>query len=528
MTVFRWEAGKSRPRTEHLMKIYELGTENGIDLPLLGAKGSNLAKANPRTKVKLLRPFESQITPTKVERTYPGPHDRSSFLPGGASVLVVDDDKLVLQGVELLLEDDFRVTLASGGAEALGILSEESSIDVILLDIKMAKMDGFMLAREIRLSNRNIPIIFHTGYPGDYSEDEIDRDCQPFDYVQKGESVSRLVRAIRNAASLGQLKRRSSGLVDKYNRSYGLIGSSVVMRNIFEQIERVAPSSSKVMITGQTGVGKELIAKSIHRGSSRSENRLVIFNCSHKSSDMIESELFGHIRGSFTGAVQDRIGLFEYADGGTVFLDEIGNLDLRSQTKLLRAIETGEFQRVGSPEMVKADFRLLCATHLDLQAMVASGDFREDLYYRLKGIAIHVPPLTERREDIPELVAYFLNEAYTRHDAGTKLFDPDAMDVLIEYDWPGNVRHLADAVHSLAILTPSSIIGSEDVLAFLGLESTLQPTRATSFQSRVSEFKRTLLIQTLARCDHNYSSAARHLSLDPSNLRKIVKQLEVS
>jgi DNA-binding NtrC family response regulator len=299
------------------------------------------------------------------------------------------------------------------------------------------------------------------------------------------------------------------------------------MKAVYRQIARIGPTTSKVMILGPTGTGKELVARAIHSQSRRNDRRLVIFNCNHKAPDLIESELFGHLRGSFTGAVADRMGMFEYADNGTLFLDEIGDLDITTQGKLLRVIETGEMQRIGSPESIRVNVRLICATHHDLPGMVKEGRFREDLYYRLRGVVITLPPLVERREDIPELIDHFIKTHCARADQAIKVFQPEARKLLIEYDWPGNVRQLMDTVQSLIDLTPSFFITRNDVENQLKFKGQVPSTDET-FSGRVREFKRTLIIQALDNSKRNFSAAARELSLDPSNLRKLAKDLELN
>ena len=299
------------------------------------------------------------------------------------------------------------------------------------------------------------------------------------------------------------------------------------MLGVYQTIERIASTSNKVIVCGETGTGKELVARAIHRMSHRAAKKLVICNCNHRPPDLVETELFGHLRGSFTGAVADRVGLFEYADGGTLFLDEVGDLDITTQGKILRVLETGEMNRIGGPETITVDVRLICATHRDLQEMVAKNQFREDLYYRLKGVTILLPALRERRDDIPELIDYFI-ENHCRHEGiAMKVFEPAARDLLVEYDWPGNVRQLMDTVQSLIDLSPSQFITHQEVSGYLGLGTGSPDAHARVFADQVRDFKRKLVVKTLDRNDQNVRAAARELSVDASNLRKIMKDLGI-
>jgi DNA-binding NtrC family response regulator len=443
------------------------------------------------------------------------------------TVLIVDDDALVLEALKQTFMDDYRVVAASTGEEAVAAVQGDQDLDTVILDIRMAKMDGLQTARLIRQINPELPIIFHTGYPGEYSESQIEKDHQPFDYVGKNEHPERLVRAVKNAVSFYRLKADSATLVASAHRHFGMVGKSRAMREIYQTIEKIAATDNKVMIFGPTGTGKELVARAIHKRSRRADARLVILNCNHKLPDLVESELFGHLRGSFTGAIADRMGLLEYADGGTLFLDEVGDLDITTQGKLLRVIETGEMQRIGSPEDIYVDVRCICATNRDLAKLVDESKFREDLFYRLKGVTITIPPLKQRREDIPDLIDFFVENYSLKEGDGIKIFEPAARDLLVEYDWPGNVRQLMDTVQSLIGLSISSFITRQEVENYLAY-SVDGHDGVESFHERVCEFKRTLIIQALARNNNNVSVAARELSLDPSNLRKMIKDLGIS
>ncbi|PKK84253.1 MAG: hypothetical protein CVT49_04605 [candidate division Zixibacteria bacterium HGW-Zixibacteria-1] len=442
-------------------------------------------------------------------------------------ILIVDDDSLVRESLYETFIDEFEVLTAASGAEALTLVKNDAELDAVVLDIKMAGMDGLETASAISKINSRLPIILYTGYPGDFSESRIDRQYHPFDYVAKSDQPVRLYRAVKNAVGFHQLEKKSAELVAMARTEYGMVGKSDVMRSVYRTIEKIAPTESKVMIIGPTGSGKELVARAIHRRSARSHKRLGILNCNHKQPDLVESQLFGHLKGSFTGAIDDRIGMFEYADGGTLFLDEISDLDQTSQMKLLRVLETGECQKLGSPGIEKADVRVICATNRNLEEMVAAGDFREDLYYRLKMVTIVLPALKERREDIPDLIDHVV-EYYSMHNEdGFKIFEPAAIDLLVEYGWPGNVRELIHTVRAVMDLSASYYVTRDDVerqLSFPGYGD----NGSMSYSDQLKEMKKLIIIKALAQSNYNISAAARLLSLDKSNLHKMIKELEIS
>jgi DNA-binding NtrC family response regulator len=450
---------------------------------------------------------------------------------GKATILIVDDDQYVLAALMQLFCDDYNVILASSGAEAIEVVRMGKQISAVVMDIKMTPMDGLTAARHILTIDSTIPVIFHTGYPREYNEQQIDAAEKPFEYVQKGRSSQQLIRAVRNAVETSLLRRSTVELSRYAANNFDIIGRSPVMLEVYRLIRRVAPTEVKVMILGETGTGKELVARAIHKLSARKDNRLVIFNCNHKSADLVESELFGHVKGAFTGAISGRIGQFEYADGGTVFLDEIGDLDITTQAKLLRVVETGEFSRVGAHDVSVTNVRVICATHKSLEGLVSEGRFREDLYYRLKGVQILMPPLRERREDIPLLIGKFLDRFTIECDMPPKYFDPDAEAVLRKFDWPGNVRDLERAVESLIVLTDSDVIIVGDVQRYLHL---IQDAVSDSSEGviplpvRVREFKRKCIEDALSQTGGNISEAARLLGVDRANLGRDIRALNIA
>ncbi|MEZ5359803.1 MAG: sigma-54 dependent transcriptional regulator [Candidatus Zixiibacteriota bacterium] len=440
-----------------------------------------------------------------------------------SKLLIVDDDQLARDALAGLLADEYEIVAVSSGKAAIEVVQSQSDIATVIMDIKMPGMDGITAARSIRMVAPLVPVIFHTGYPGDYDEDELDATETPFDYIEKAGPVSRLLRSVRNAIEAYRSRIASQELTVKAERDYNMIGQSRAMQAVYRLIAQVSRTDARVMILGETGTGKELVARAIHAGSARFDRRLAIFNCNHKSPDLVESELFGHLKGAFTGAIADRIGLFAYADGGTVFLDEIGDLDITTQAKVLRVIETGEFHPLGSPEIIKTDVRLLCATHRNLEKMVTDKEFREDLYYRLNAVRIQLPPLRERKEDIPMLAHRFIDKYTIDKDLPVKILDQGALDELIAHEWPGNVRHLQNSIEALVVTTDSDIIVANDVRRYFEMQGDAnQAVGQMSLTERMKEFRKALIIQTLRETENNISAAARKLGVDRANLRKII------
>ncbi|UCD95519.1 MAG: sigma-54-dependent Fis family transcriptional regulator [Candidatus Zixiibacteriota bacterium] len=441
-------------------------------------------------------------------------------------VLIVDDDNLVLEALNELLVDEYDVVPASSGDEAVDLAGREKNFDAVILDIKMAKTDGLQTAGALKEVSADLPVIFYTGYPGEYSEGQIDKKYHPFDYVVKSERPARLLRAVRNAVTFHQLKKQSGRLIENAHKLYGMVGKSQKMLDVYRTIEKIAATESKVMIVGPTGSGKELVALAIHKRSHRGTKRLAVLNCNHRQPDLVASELFGHVRGAFTGAFEDRIGMFEYADGGTLFLDEVSDLDITTQAKLLRVIETGQMQKLGSPHVRKVDVRIICATNRDLEKMVETEEFRADLYYRLKGVTITLPSLKDRREDISDLIDYFLERYASQKGEGIKLFGPAAQELMIEYDWPGNVRQLQHAVQSLIDLSVSFYITREDVENYLSY-SGMETDSDQSLNAQLRDMKKLIITKTLVKTNNNVSAAARMLGMDRSNLSKTIKELGI-
>ncbi len=440
-------------------------------------------------------------------------------------ILLVDDDKAVLQMLHEIFRNEYETILASSGMSAIQNFKENPEIATVVLDIKMPEIDGLTVNRELKKIDPTIRVILHTGYPGDYLEDEIEEREKPFDYVPKGDSITRLRRSVKRAVESFRLENDNKRLARYAEDHYGLVGKSEPMREVFRLIRKVSNSDSNVMILGETGTGKELVSKAIHYNSDRGMKKFGILNCNHKSSDLVESDLFGHKKGAFTTALYDRMGLLESANQGTVLLDDIGDLMLQTQTNLLRVLEDKTFTRMGEDNPRSVDVRFLSATHRDLEKMVEEETFREDLFYRLNTIEIHLPPLRDRREDIPLLVERFIDEFTIEKGKALKVFDKYAMNALIDYDWPGNVRALKHTVEAMIVLTDSDIIMANDVNKYLKIKPCENNGSQKSFKEQLDECKRRICIKALQETDGNRSKAARLLQMDRSNFLKLLDRL---
>ena len=439
------------------------------------------------------------------------------------AILVVEDDDPVRESLAALFADDYIVVQAASGGQAIEVSRSRHDIATVILDIRMAPMDGISCCRHLRETLPMTPIIFHTGVPGEYKEAEIDRSQRPFGYVVKGDSLPSLVRQVRNGVEHFLLLSDNRRLERLAERELGLIGRSEVMRAAFRKIVKVAPTSQAVLLLGETGSGKELAARALHALSTRAEREIAILNCNHKDPTWIEAELFGCHKGTFTG-VGDRIGLVEFANGSTLFLDEIGDLDITSQAKILRVIETGEYQKIGRPEERRSDFRLICATNKDLAELVRKGEFRADLLYRLRAVTIRLPALRERKEDIPALAQHFLWRATVKKGLPPKELDSHALDVLIDYHWPGNVRQLKQTIEAACTLSGSSLIMVEDIRDVLEADGLSTTGGNGGFREELHGFERELITKALTRTGGNVAAAARVLKIDNAFLHRKLKE----
>ena len=440
-------------------------------------------------------------------------------------VLVIDDDVAHAEAAaESLSRSGYECTVATSGSDGLRKL-EHDGYDVVLTDLVMRDLSGNEIVRKVKASTPETEVIVMTGYPS-YETALEAMDVGAYDYLNKPIDLNILRAKIKKALEKQKLVRSNVELKRQLDKKYGfegIIGGSEPMQNVFDTLRQVSASKATVLILGENGTGKELVARAIHANSPRRGNHFVPLNCAALSESILESELFGHEKGAFTGATQTRKGRFEYAHNGTLFLDEVGDLPAATQVKLLRVIEYGEVFRVGSNEPLKVDVRLLAATNKDLLGLVREGKFREDLYYRLKVVTIELPPLRERLEDMPVLVSSFLDEFARQQGKKSLEITPAAMELLYNYDWPGNVRELRNCVESMVVLDKDGRIDAEDVPRYVK-----QPEEAESSSGvggvNLEEKEKESIRKALALCEGNREKAAKMLGIGERTLYRKIKR----
>ena len=447
-------------------------------------------------------------------------------------ILVIDDEKAIRNSLNMILEyDGYECVLASSGEEGLSIINEDS-VDLVFLDIKMPGLDGLEVLRKVRASNESIPIVMISGH-GTVSTAVEATKLGAFDFLEKPLSTERVTLTIRNALRQRELTAENTGWRLAAEVRHEMIGKSEALSTVLREIERAAPVKSAVLIQGDSGVGKELVARAIHKNSSRVRRAFIQVNCAAIPDDLIESELFGHEKGSFTGATDKQIGKFEQADQGTIFLDEIGDMSLKAQAKVLRVLQEGEVERLGSSRTTKVDVRVLAATNKKLHTEIETGNFREDLFFRLSVIPIKVPSLRQRAEDIPDLVAHFSRLFAKENNFKVKLFSQAALEIMQGYSWRGNIRELRNSVERLLVMTTNSIIDIKDVQCFLGAN---QGTEDASEKARAGQtlrnFKesseRKFLVAKLKEFRWNISKTSEEIETPRSNLYKKLEQYNIN
>ncbi len=378
-----------------------------------------------------------------------------------ADLLIIDDEKAIRKTLtEILSFEGYKIDEASDGEEGLKKFKEKT-YDLVLCDIKMPKLDGIEFLQKAGETNPDVPIIMISGHGNIETAVEAVKKGA-YDYISKPPDLNRLLITIRNAMDKSNLVTETKVLKRKANKVQDMIGESIPIKKIKETIEKVAPTDARILITGDNGVGKELVARWVHEKSNRASGPMIEVNCAAIPDELIESELFGHEKGSFTSAIKQRIGKFESANGGTLFLDEIGDMSANAQAKVLRALQEGKITRVGADKDINVDVRVIAATNKDLLKEVEAKNFRLDLYHRLSVILMHVPSLNERRDDIPLLVDQFLTDICSEYGIAKKVIDADAIKLLQEYNWTGNIRELRNVVERLVILSGKNIM-AEDV-----------------------------------------------------------------
>ena len=445
-------------------------------------------------------------------------------------ILIVDDEPNIRTTLSRALDlEGFAVRAAQDAAECLALVAAFSP-DLILLDLRLPDHDGLWVIQQIQQMAEPPAIVMMSGHGTVDAALEATR-LGALDFLEKPIPGERLRVTVRNALKLDQLDRRMDAVVRRSEQRSGMVGDSPALKRVLEAVRLAAPTRARVLISGESGVGKELVARAIHETSRRCDAPFIQLNCAAIPETLVESELFGHEKGAFTGADRRRVGRFERADGGTLFLDEIGEMPIAVQARLLRVLQEGELERVGGNNTISVDVRVIAATNRDLRAEVAAGTFREDLFYRLCVIPIEVPPLRERQEDIPALARHLLVRSCESNDLGPKDWTDDGLAALKAHDWPGNIRELAALIDRLAILTVGHRIGAPDVrLALPGaarLGSSELPQDGPLY-AILEAVERRILEDRIAHFNGNMTAAAKDLGLERSHLYKKVKRLGIS
>ncbi|HUR92842.1 MAG TPA: sigma-54 dependent transcriptional regulator [Gemmatimonadaceae bacterium] len=448
-------------------------------------------------------------------------------------VLIVDDEQGIRAALGQLLEyDGYKVRAESNAADGIAAFTQWKP-HLVFLDVKMAGVDGLEALKRMREKDDTIPIVMISGHATIQTAVEATQ-LGAYDIMEKPLDTDRILVTLRNALAHLELKEENTRLKEAIGSSYEIVGEAPAVRALLEKIEKVAPTPARVLITGENGTGKELVARALHKQSTRVSGPFIEVNCAAIPSELIESELFGHVKGSFTGALTDRTGKFEQANRGTLFLDEIGDMSLAAQAKVLRVLQDGVLTKIGGSKQISVDVRVIAATNKNVEAEIAAGRFREDLYYRVNVVPIHVPPLRERKEDIPLLVRYFVASIAMRENAPARQFSDDALASLKALDWPGNVRELRNTVERLLILAPGPAITGADVGRLVSARAVSEDggsaslLSAETFESFRDAAERAYLLSKLRQFDWNVSETARVIDMPRSNLYKKIERYGLS
>jgi two-component system nitrogen regulation response regulator NtrX len=443
------------------------------------------------------------------------------------TILIVDDEENIRLSLKGGLEDEgYNTLLASSGEEGFKII-EKQDVDLILLDIWMPGKDGLQILEEMKAAGFTIPVIIMTGHGSIETAIRATR-LGALDFIEKPLDLNKIIITINNTIHLRALEEENALLKKKTEKDDEIIGTSPAILRLKEQIDRVSPTDAWVLILGENGTGKELVSRRIHKNSRRASYPFVEVNCAAIPQELIESELFGHEKGSFTGASERKRGKFDLAHNGTLFLDEIGDMSLATQAKILRILQEQRFERVGGAQTIQVDVRVLTATNKNLEQEIAEGRFRQDLYYRLNVIPIHVPRLIDRRDDIPELVDYFL-KLFSPLKGGKKTMTEGAIKKLMQHDWPGNVRELKNIIERLIIMTPGNTITAEDIMP-LGTRTTSEMDKLFDMQELKDAragFEKIFIERKLQQCGNNISKTADSIGVERSNLHRKIKSLRI-
>jgi two-component system nitrogen regulation response regulator NtrX len=446
-------------------------------------------------------------------------------------ILVVDDEESIRTSLAGILEDEnFIISFANDGIAALDIVRKQMP-DLVLLDIWMPRMDGLETLQKLKELNPSLFVIMMSGH-GTIETAVKSTKMGAYDFIEKPLSLEKLLVTIKNALGMKQLQAENDSLRELAFKEQEMTGNSPAMTKLKEQIKLVAPTNASVLITGENGTGKELVARSVHYYSLRRANPFVEINCAAIPEELIESELFGHEKGAFTGAVAQKKGKFDLADGGTIFLDEIGDMSLKTQAKVLRILQERKFERVGGTRTVEVDVRIIAATNKILEDEIKSGHFREDLFYRLNVVPFTVPPLRQRKGDIPLMIEHFLDLFCRRDGRDLKVFTPEALKLMVDYDWPGNVRELKNIIERLVIMTPDTTIQVNHLPSYMAGPETLREYAVSKRESVLDrntlreareEFEKEFILQKLEENQWNISKTAEAIELERSNLYRKIK-----
>jgi two-component system, NtrC family, nitrogen regulation response regulator NtrX len=448
----------------------------------------------------------------------------------GEHILIVDDEPAIRSTLRDVLEDEgYRVSAVGSGADAVRFFADELP-DLTFLDIWMDRMDGLETLAEVKRTRPEAVVVMISGHGTIETAVKATR-LGAYDFVEKPLSLEKILVTVNRALEHARLERENASLRASLDQRAEIIGESAAIRALVEQIQTAAPTNGRVLIHGENGSGKELVARTIHLRSARHGRPFVDVNCAAIPEDLIESELFGHEKGAFTGALARRRGKFELADGGTLFLDEIGDMSLKTQAKVLRSLEEQAFERVGGKDTIKVDVRVIAASNRDLPALIREGRFREDLYYRLNVIPIEVPALRTRKDDIPALVGHFVNQFCTENGKHAKTLSGEAMGYFLAYDWPGNVRELRNMVERLVIMAPGDVITADDLPAPLRPKEAAAPAgeaRDRSLKDARDNFERSFILAELKTNDWNVTRTADRLGIERSHLYRKLKAYNIN
>jgi two-component system nitrogen regulation response regulator NtrX len=444
-------------------------------------------------------------------------------------VLVIDDEEAVRSSLKMTFEyEGYEVLLAASGPVGLKIAEQEGP-DLVLLDIKMPQMDGLEVLKRLKATESAPPVVILSGHGTVKAAVEAVK-LGAFDFIEKPPDSERILIATRNALGQKRLVEENRRLRLVFDDRYRMVGKSAALEKVWDAVRRAAPTNATVLIAGESGVGKELVARAIHRNSLRQDEAFVQVNCAAIPEELIESELFGHEKGSFTGATEKQIGKFEMAHKGTIFLDEVGDMSLRTQAKVLRVLQEGEVERIGSQKTFQVDVRVIAATNRTLEQEIEAGRFREDLFFRLSVLPIRVPPLRERPEDVPPLVEHFVRQFCAENNFHPKTFVPAAMEALRRHPWRGNVRELKNAVERLLIMVEGDEIRPEHLSEVLRRPS--EDPAAAGGAGTLRDFKesaeRAFLVAKLRECGWNISATAAAIGTPRSNLYKKLEAYAIS